>query len=165
MRIYLRPFILNKTCAIISAYLGIYKLGMKTSNLRDVEECFMQIRKPPYSLLDITAVLEEGGIFGFLLFCGFLLIAFPLLLSRQAYLGTCALFVFLISNLGEFTFFSTSANGGLLWAVTFVGLTLDAQRVARLRYQNAMGFRAFPPSQSFSYPTPYAPNGTQAYLP
>lgn len=113
----------------------------------------------------ITAVLEEGGIFGFLLFCGFLLIAFPLLLSRQAYLGTCALFVFLISNLGEFTFFSTSANGGLLWAVTFVGLTLDAQRVARLRYQNAMGFRAGQPPQSFTYPTPYAPNGAQAYLP
>lgn len=113
----------------------------------------------------ITAVLEEGGIFGFLLFCGFLLIAFPLLLSRQAYLGTCALFVFLISNLGEFTFFSTSANGGLLWAVTFVGLTLDAQRVARLRYQNAMGFRAGQPPQSFIYPAPYALNGTQAYLP
>lgn len=113
----------------------------------------------------ITAVLEEGGIFGFLLFCGFLLIAFPLLLSRQAYLGTCALFVFLISNLGEFTFFSTSANGGLLWAFTFVGLTLDAQRVARLRYQNAMGFRAGQPPQSFTYHTPYAPNGAQAYLP
>lgn len=27
MRIYLRPFILNKTGAVISAYLGIYKLG------------------------------------------------------------------------------------------------------------------------------------------
>ena len=113
----------------------------------------------------ITAVLEEGGIFGFLLFCGFLLIAFPLLLSRQAYLGTCALFVFLVSNLGEFTFFSTSGNGGILWAFTFVGLVLDAQRVTRLRYQNAIGFRAVPPPQSFTYPAPYAPNGSRAYLP
>lgn len=113
----------------------------------------------------ITAVLEEGGIFGFLLFCGFLLIAFPLLLSRQAYLGACALFVFIVSNLGEFTFFSTSGGGGFLWAVTFMGLTLDAQRVARLRYQNAMGFRTVQPPQSFIYPAPYAPNGTQAYLP
>lgn len=113
----------------------------------------------------ITAVLEEGGIFGFLLFCGFLLIAFPLLLSRQAYLGACALFVFIVSNLGEFTFFSTSGGGGFLWSVTFIGLTLDAQRVARLRYQNAMGFRTVQPPQSFIYPAPYAPNGTQAYLP
>ena len=113
----------------------------------------------------ITAVLEEGGIFGFLLFCGFLLIAFPLLLSRQAYLGACALFVFIVSNLGEFTFFSTSGGGGFLWAVTFMGLTLDAQRVARLRYQNAMGFRTVQPPQSFIYPAPYALNGTQAYLP
>lgn len=113
----------------------------------------------------ITAVLEEGGIFGFLLFCGFLLITFPLLLSRQAYLGACALFVFMIANLGEFSFFSTSGIGGLLWAFIFVALTLDAQRVARLRYQNTMGFRAFPPPQSFSYPAPYAPNGAQAYLP
>lgn len=113
----------------------------------------------------ITAVLEEGGIFGFLLFCGFLLIAFPLLLSRQAYLGACALFVFIVSNLGEFTFFSTSGGGGFLWAVTFMGLTLDAQRVTRLRYQNAIGFRAVPPPQSFTYPAPYAPNGSRAYLP
>lgn len=113
----------------------------------------------------ITAILEEGGIFGFLLFCGFLLIAFPLLLSRQAYLGACSLFVFIVANLGEFTFFSTSAVGGLLWAFTFVGLTLDAQRVARLRFQNAMGFRTVPPPQSFTYPAPYAPNGAQAYLP
>ena len=87
------------------------------------------------------------------------------MLSRQAYLGACALFVFMIANLGEFSFFSTSGIGGLLWAFIFVALTLDAQRVARLRYQNAMGFRAFPPPQSFSYPAPYAPNGAQAYLP
>ena len=105
----------------------------------------------------ITAVLEEGGIFGFLLFCIFLLVAFPLLLTRQAYLGGCTLFVFVIANLGEFSFFSTSGIGGLLWAFTFVGLTLDAQRVARLRYQNAMGFRAGQPPQSFTYPAPYAP--------
>lgn len=113
----------------------------------------------------ITAVLEEGGIFGFLLFCGFLLIAFPLLLSRQAYLGACALFVFIVANLGEFTLFSPSGIGGLLWAFTFVALTLDAQRVARLRYQNAMGFRAVQPPPAFTYPAPYAPTAPGRFSP
>ncbi len=77
----------------------------------------------------VTAVLEEGGIFGMLLFVLFLLIAFPLLIARKAYLGVSALFVFVVSNLGEFTFFSMSANGGIMWAMVFAGLALDAQRL------------------------------------
>lgn len=52
----------NEGCAIISTYLGICKLGMKHSHLRDVESTFMQIRKPPYSFLDITAVLGEYNV-------------------------------------------------------------------------------------------------------
>lgn len=76
----------------------------------------------------IYAVLEEGGIFGMALFVIFILVSFTALISRQAYIASSVLFVFLISNLGEFTFFSMSANGGMLWALVFAGLALDAQR-------------------------------------
>ena len=77
----------------------------------------------------VVAVLEEGGIFGMALFCLFLLIAFYCLLSRQAFIGAAGLFVLVVSNFGEFTFFSMSGNGGMLWAMIFVCITLDAARL------------------------------------
>lgn len=77
----------------------------------------------------VTAILEEGGVFGMLLFVLFLLIVFPTLIARKAYLGCCALFVFVVANLGEFNLFSMSANGGIIWALIFSGLALDAQRL------------------------------------
>lgn len=76
----------------------------------------------------VTAVLEEGGVLGMILFCLFLLIAFWGLLARQAFLGACALFVFIVNNFGEFTFFSMSYAGGVMWAMVFVGIILDANR-------------------------------------
>ena len=81
----------------------------------------------------VVAVLEEGGIFGMLLFCIFLLIAFYSLLTRHAFIGASALFVFIVSNLGEFTLFSISGMGGLFWSMIFMGLAMD---VARLRQDN-----------------------------
>ena len=77
----------------------------------------------------VAAVLEEGGVFGMLLFCLFLIIAFYCLLSRQAFIGAAGLFVLVVSNFGEFTFFSMSGNGGMLWAMIFVCTTLDAARL------------------------------------
>lgn len=77
----------------------------------------------------VVAVLEEGGVFGMALFCLFLLIVFYCLLSRQAFIGASVLFVFIVSNLGEFTFFSMSAGGGLMWAMVFLGVAMDATRL------------------------------------
>lgn len=86
----------------------------------------------------IYAVTEEGGFFGMVLFCLFLIVAFTLLLSRQAYIGAALLFVFTISNFGEFTFFSMSGMGGIFWAMLFVGLALDAQRIRRQERERVM---------------------------
>lgn len=81
----------------------------------------------------VMAVLEEGGVIGMILFLLFLVIAFWGMLSRRAYIGACALFVLLVSNFGEFTFFSMSANGGIGWALVFTGLALDAARLRQER--------------------------------
>lgn len=89
----------------------------------------------------VTAVLEEGGVFGMVLFVIFLLVAIFGLLARQAVTGAAALFVFIISNLGEFTFFSMSYTGGLMWAMVFTGVALDAQRLKEDRLRRQMAFQ------------------------
>ncbi len=86
----------------------------------------------------ITAVLEEGGIFGMGLFFIFLLVAFIGLLKYKAYVGTALLFTFLVANLGEFTFFSMSSIGGTMWAMIFAGLALDTQRNRRQQLPRTM---------------------------
>lgn len=83
----------------------------------------------------VVAILEEGGVFGMVLFCLFLLIAFGCLLSRQAFIGASVLFVFIVSNLGEFTFFSMSAGGGLMWSMVFLGVVMDAARLREAQFR------------------------------
>lgn len=77
----------------------------------------------------IPAVLEEGGIFGMLLFLIFLFVASIKLLTYRAYIGLVSFLSFIISNLGEFTIFSMSSSGGFFWAMVFAGIALDAQRL------------------------------------
>lgn len=77
----------------------------------------------------ITAVLEEGGVIGWLLFAGFLLSAIIISIKRRAYTGAACLFVCMLSNLGEFTFFSMSYSGGFTWAMVFAGLALDIRKM------------------------------------
>ncbi len=49
-------------CAIISTYFGLHKLGIKHAKIQELEKSFLQIKKPPYSMLDIAAILDEYGI-------------------------------------------------------------------------------------------------------
>ena len=77
----------------------------------------------------IYAIPEEGGIVGMVLFCGWLLVLFPLLIKRHAYIGACVFFAFLVSNFGEFSMFSMSYIGGLYWTLTFAAICLDVQRM------------------------------------
>lgn len=76
----------------------------------------------------VTAVLEEGGVFGMILFVIFLLTAFGKLLARHAVVGASIFFVMVVANLGEFTIFSMSGMGGIFWAMIFLGLAIDAHR-------------------------------------
>lgn len=82
-----------------------------------------------------TAVLEEGGVVGFVLFAGFLLVAFFTFVSRKAYAAASVLFTMALVNMGEFTFFSMSGAGGMEWTAVFCAAVLDAHR------NNAMAWR------------------------
>ena len=76
-----------------------------------------------------TAVLEEGGVIGFMVFVMFLLNCIVSSIKNQAYIGASCLFVCMLTNLGEFTFFSMSYTGGMTWALVFVGLALDLRKM------------------------------------
>lgn len=82
-----------------------------------------------------TAVLEEGGLIGLVLFAGFLLVVIPTLIKRHAYCGACVLWTFTFTNLGEFNFFTMSYLGGFGWTMIFTGLILDGQRLKTVGLQ------------------------------
>ncbi len=77
----------------------------------------------------VTAVLEEGGIFGMVLFVVFLLVVFCMLWQRGAYVGLSVFVLMMVSNLGELTMFAMTSTGGLVWSLVFVGLALDTYRM------------------------------------
>ena len=80
----------------------------------------------------VTAVLEESGAVGFVLFAGFLLSSFFTLVRRHAYISATMLFSLSLSNMGEFTFFSMSYTGGISWALVFSAIVLDAHRLKQI---------------------------------
>ena len=77
----------------------------------------------------ISAVLAEGGVVGFAIFCGFLLVAISTSIRNHAYITASCLVINTLTNLGEFTFFSMTYTGGFIWAMVFVGMAIDAQRL------------------------------------
>ena len=77
----------------------------------------------------IYAIPEEGGIVGMILFCGWLIALFTMLISRHAYIGASVFFAFIVTNFGEFSIFSMSYIGGIYWTLTFAGVCLDVQRM------------------------------------
>ena len=77
----------------------------------------------------VTAVLEEGGVIGWIIFVVFLMACIYKSIRRGAYIGASCLFLCVLTNLGEFTFFSMSYTGGFTWAMVFVGLALDIRKM------------------------------------
>lgn len=77
----------------------------------------------------ITAILEETGVPGMILFVVWGLAAIPMLVKRKSYSGATMLFMMFVVNLGEFTFFSMSGIGGYYWALCFMCAVMDAQRL------------------------------------
>lgn len=99
-----------------------------------VAECFQYIYGPMQivwsapiekGVLPIM-ILGEAGILGAVVFFVFLVTFYGVCMSRK-YAVTGGLFtVYLASNLGEATFFSTGGAGGILWIMALVGgFTID----------------------------------------
>lgn len=84
----------------------------------------------------VTAVLEEGGVFGLIIFVGFAGSAILLLWKRKSYIALSTFITMLILNLGEMTMFSMTSTGGLVWSVIFISSMLDAQRLKQGRVPN-----------------------------
>jgi hypothetical protein len=89
----------------------------------------------------VTAVLEEGGAIGFVLFASFILTALVRTIKLRAYATASVFLVLTVSNFGEFTFFSTSYSGGILWSLVFTGIALDAARLKAEQQERYASFR------------------------
>lgn len=81
------------------------------------------------------AILEEGGIVGFILFTGWLIVLFPTLYKRHAYVMAGTMFAFIMANVGEFCLFAMTYVGGFYWALVFAAGTLDVQRMKGQKIQ------------------------------
>ncbi len=77
----------------------------------------------------VTAILEEGGVVGMILFLSFLILAGFYLLAYRAYMALSMLVTMMVLNLGEFTLFSISAVGGFSWMLVFIAAAVDALRL------------------------------------
>jgi len=76
----------------------------------------------------VTAVLEEGGVIGLILFCLFWIPA-VLALWSNGYCATSAMLLsFVIMNMAEFTMFSMSGVGGFIWAIIFLMAILEGKQ-------------------------------------
>ena len=80
----------------------------------------------------VTAILEEGGICGEVIYWAYFLTALVMLMMRKAYFGFTMFMAVHVSNLGEFTMFSMSGVGGLWYAFIFIALAFDAKRTRQL---------------------------------
>lgn len=79
-------------------------------------------------------VLGETGIVGELVFVAFLISFFVAGGRRRLYLSIAMMGIFLVTNLGEATFFSPGGVGGTLWIMCVVGgyaLDMSSSAVAR----------------------------------
>jgi len=91
-----------------------------------------------------TAILEEGGVIGMAIFILFLVTTVVAFIKRRCYTALATLIVLVVSNFGEFTMFSMSYTGGMMWALVFAGSIMDALRECERRVE----------SMSPPYPTP-----------
>lgn len=83
----------------------------------------------------VTAILEEGGVCGEIIYVGYLIVALVLLYARRAFMGLTIFLALHISNLGEMTMFSMSGCGGMWYTFLFIALIFDAKRIQANAFQ------------------------------
>lgn len=84
----------------------------------------------------VTAILEEGGVCGEIIYLVYMISALVILVKRKAYMGATIFWAIHISNLGEFTMFSMSGVGGTWYVFLFLALAFDAKRIAGSKQYN-----------------------------
>jgi len=69
-----------------------------------------------------TAILEETGIIGAVLFCWFLFLLYKYMFKRRYFVAICCLTAFIFVNMGEVTMFSIGGLGVLGWLIVALGM-------------------------------------------
>lgn len=81
----------------------------------------------------VTAILEEGGVIGMILFVMFWLPTTIVLWKREVYVAAGLLLANVVCNLAEFCMFSMSSEGGFVWGVFFAAVIVDGFRIKMQR--------------------------------
>lgn len=89
---------------------------------------FTTLSAPVEKSVWISAILEEGGVFGLSIFLIFMVTCIIVLKSTKCYVGLTCFVSMMTINFGEFTMFSMSGIGGFVWAMVFIGVMIDIRR-------------------------------------
>jgi len=106
-----------------------FQVAPQMEELSSKMEWYQLLSAPIEKGVWTTAILEEGGVIGMGLFILFIFSSITTLLRYKAYMGATTLFVFIVSNFGEFSFFSMSFLGGFMWTLVFTAIVIDAARI------------------------------------
>lgn len=107
-----------------------YMVGVKRESLKSI------LTAPIEKGFWITAVLEEGGVLGLAILSLFFIITFFTLIKHRAYIAANCLVVVVLTNMGEFSMFSMSYTGGIVWSQVFAGLVFDIHRIRKQQRVN-----------------------------
>ncbi len=136
--------VISSRMGLVERALDNFKKKPLIGNGFQVSDTMIELRNAPItSLLSapiekgvwVTAILEEGGLIGFMLFIAFLLIVLFKMVKYKAYIAASTFFVFILSNMGEFSFFSMSYLGGFMWMLVFAAVMLDSARAKAEAYE------------------------------
>lgn len=102
-----------------------FQVSEDMSSVKSIKEMItMPVEKSTW----VYANLEEGGVVGSLIFVVWVMMAFFALRRRHVYVGLSCFVAMIVLNLGEYTIFSLSYTGAVVWCVVIAGCVMDSQR-------------------------------------
>ena len=99
-----------------------------SEDMKSVHKLKELITMPVEKSTWVYANLEEGGVIGSIIFFVWVVIAFFALRRRHVHIGLACFVAMLALNMGEYTMFSLSYTGAVIWVMVFAGAVMDSQR-------------------------------------
>lgn len=114
-----------------SPYIG-YGFGIGRSRFNiEYSSSGIPISAPSEKGIIITAILEETGIVGALIFVIFMLSIIRIIVDRNDFMIIWMVFTALATNIGEATLFSFNGYGMIIWLLVGVSLTMDSESTSQ----------------------------------
>ena len=99
-----------------------------SEDMKAVHDIRMLVTMPVEKSTWVYANLEEGGVIGSLIFAIWVAATLFALWRRHVHIGLACFIAMLALNMGEYTIFSLSYTGAVIWVMVFAGAVMDSQR-------------------------------------